>query len=97
MGRYYTGMVVRTSYNTGPYRILDITENCRCPSFMDSITLMDKAPASRPHVHLTCRKVGEKTGFFYLSGYDDTLHSVWNSDYLIDCAQETLLIIITLL
>lgn len=35
--------------------------------------------------------------FFYLSGYDDTLHSVWNSDYLIDCAQETLLTIITLL
>ena len=53
--------------------------------------------SASPHVHLTCRKVGEKTGFFYLSGYDDTLHSVWNSDYLIDCAQETLLTIITLL
>ena len=90
MTRLHKGMVVRTSYNTGPYRIVDIEEfACTCPSFTDAVTLAKNAPPSRPHYHLTCRKVGEKTGFYYLNGYDENLCSVWNNDYLIVCSEET--------
>lgn len=83
-------MVVRTSYGTGPYRIVGFEKDCICPSLMDSLTLMDKAPKSKPHYHLTCEKVGEKTGFHYLNGYDENLISVWNEDKLIVCSEETL-------
>lgn len=89
MSRIYKGIVVRTSYNTGPYRVVDYTKDCTCPSFMDEITLLDKAPDSKPHYHLLCRKVGEKRGFFYLNGYDENLNSVWNSDRLIVSHEET--------
>lgn len=84
-------MVVRTSYGTGPYRVVDFTKDT-CPSFLDSVTLFDKAPCSKPHYHLVCRKLGEYSGFYYLNGYDESLQSVWSSDYLIDCASETSLL-----
>lgn len=89
MSRLYKGMVIRTSYNSGSYVVIDYTEDCTCPSFMDSITLLDKAPKSRPHYHLTCIKYGE-CGHYYLNGYDENLNSVWGNDRLIDCAEETL-------
>ena len=51
MGRVYNGMVIRTSYGTGPYRIVDFEEGCTCPSFMDAVTSGSNAPPSRPHYH----------------------------------------------
>ena len=92
MSRIYKGIDVRTSYNTGPYRVIDFVVGCVCPSFVDSITLYDKAPNSKPHYHLTCRKLGEKTGFYYLNGYDENLNSVWDNDRLIVCHEETTLL-----
>lgn len=85
-------MVIRTSYGTGPYRVVDFEKDCTCPSFMDAITLGNKAPASKPHYHIVCRKVGESKGFYYLNGYDENLNSVWDNDRLIVCAEETLLL-----
>lgn len=91
--RIQEGMVVRTSYGTGPYRILDVEQHCTCPSFSDAITLLDKAPASRPHAHCTCRKVGETFGFYYLNGYDENLINVWDENSrLIVCHEETTLL-----
>lgn len=58
--RIQEGMVVRTSYGTGPYRILDVVQHCTCPSFMDAVTLLDKAPASRPHTHIVLVEKWEK-------------------------------------
>lgn len=83
MSRYHEGMIVRTSYGTGPYRVVDIIRDCQCPSFTDAVSLLAEAPPSSPHVHLICRKVGERTGFYYLNGYDENLRSVWSDDYLI--------------
>ena len=91
MGRVYRGMVVRTSYNTGPYVVTDFTEGCTCPTFLDSLELGDKAPPSKPHYHIVCRGNGER-GNSYLNGYDENLNSVWNKDRLIVCAEETLLL-----
>ena len=92
MGRVYNGMVIRTSYGTGPYRIVDFEKDCTCPSFMDAVTFGNDAPPSRPHYHFTCRKVGENKGFYYVNGYDENLNSVWNGDRVIVCAEETLLL-----
>lgn len=92
MGRIHNGMVVRTTYGTGPYRIVDFEKDCVCPSFTDAVTLGADAPNSRPHYHIVCRKVGENKGFYYLNGYDENLNSVWGEDRLIVCAEETLLL-----
>jgi len=46
------GDIVRTSYGTGPYRIIAITRNCRCPDYLDLIDGSDKP--SKPHIHLVC-------------------------------------------
>lgn len=98
MGRLHKGMVVTTSYGTGPYRIVEITHGCTCPSFTDAITLCADAPPSKPHVHCMCRKVGERTGFYWLNGYDEnTLRSVWGDDYLITDEPDPLLTIICML
>lgn len=92
MGRYYPKMIVRTSYGTGPYKIIDVDDHCDCPTFSDSITLFDKAPKSKEHSHIRCRKVGEMYGNYYLNGFDDNGNSVWSNDRIIVCAEETLLL-----
>lgn len=86
MSRYRVGMRVRTSYNSGPYVIIQVFEGCTCPSFVDSLNLGDKAPKSRPHVHLICKRLDPRygKGDYFLNGYDENLKSVWNDDYLID-------------
>lgn len=87
--RINVGTIVRTSYNTGPYVVIDITKGCTCSSFMDSIN-MKNPPNSRPHYHLVCRSL-DKTdrSRYYLNGYDENLNSVWNNDRLIICEEET--------
>lgn len=98
MGRIKKGMILRTSYGTGPYRVIEVTKGCTCPSFTDAVTLLGDAPPSKPHVHCMCRKVGERTGFYWLNGYDEnTLQSVWSKDYLIPPDDGLLLTIICML
>lgn len=81
---------------TGPYRVIEITEtNCVDPSFYDSVTMGKDAPLSNPYNIYRCRKVGEKYGFYWLIGYDDSLNSVWVNDRII-IENKTLLNILTL-
>ena len=96
MSRVYNGMVIRTSYGTGPYRVVDFEKDCTCPSFMDVLEMGNDAPPSRPHYHLLCRKVGENKGFYHINGYDENLNSVWDNDRVIVCAEETLFLTICL-
>ena len=88
MSRFHKGMVVRTSYGTGPYRVHSFTEGCTCPSFLDTIN-MRNPPPSAPHSHIVC-KIDGKSGNYYLNGYDENLNSVWDNDRLIDCEEEAL-------
>lgn len=89
MRRVYRGMVVRTNYGTGPYRVTSFIENCTCPSFLDTVNLGASAPPSKAHYHIRCKKDNER-GDYHLNGYDENLNSVWDNDRLIDCAEETL-------
>ena len=94
MGRYYNGMVVRTSYGTGPYEITGVISDCTCPSFLDFLeysSRMDTPPSSKTHFHLTCRGLGNKRGEYYLNGYGENGNSVYSdNDRIIVCAEETL-------
>lgn len=95
MSRFYIGQVVRTNYNTGPYRIVKISEERTDPGFCDTMKFGDKAPKSRPHRNLIVQDVGShnaKRTPCYLNGYDENLNNVWGSDRLIDCAEETMLL-----
>lgn len=79
------GDLVKTNYDTGQYRIIKIERGCTCPRYIDSLDDgLDgyKAPASRPHIHLTVETLDGK-GPYYLNGFDEeTLWSVWNNDRL---------------
>lgn len=99
MSRLYVGQLVRTNYNTGPYRITKITGPCDDPSFVDSLNLRDKAPKSKPHYCITCRTLNPRDhSDYYLNGYDDsTLRNVWRDDCLIDLTDETTLLTLGLL
>lgn len=92
MSRYHNGMVVRTSYGTGPYEIIGVMGNCTCPSFLDSLeygSRREAPPPSKPHFHLTCRGLGAKK--YYLNGYDENGNNVWSdNDRIIVCTEETL-------
>lgn len=93
MGRYHIGMVVRTSYGTGPYEITGVIGNCTCPSFLDVLeygSRRETPPPSKPHFHLTCKGLGDKQSK-YLNGYDENGNSVYSgNDRIIVCAEETL-------
>lgn len=96
MSRFYKGMVIHTSYGSGPYIISKVTDNCTCPSFLDSLNLRESAPKSRPHCHLTCKGTGHtynNKGTFWLNGYDENGVNVWRpDDRIIVDAEETLLL-----
>jgi len=82
------GGIVRTNYETGPYRITDCFGPCRCPHPVAQINF-ENPPASEPHYHLTCTSALERSGSArhdtesYLAGYRLDGTSVWSSDYLI--------------
>jgi len=68
------GDIVRTSYGSGPYRIIHITRNCRCPDYLDLIDGSDKP--SKPHMHLVCVDSDEpirvrysERKLYWLNGY----------------------------
>ena len=98
MSRYRKGMRIRTSYGSGPYVVTQVKENCTCPKFLDACNFGDKAPWSRPHVHLLCKKLDPAmgSGNFILNGYDENLNSVWGNDYLVDLDEVSLSVLILL-
>lgn len=82
MNRLEIGMVVKTSYGTGPYRIDAIHRKCTC--CIDFIDDVDSLPE---HVHLECSYAGtdrnQDGGDYGLGFYDEqTLRSVRSDDYL---------------
>ena len=99
MSGLYVGQIVGTNYNTGPYRIVKISDERTDPGFCDMLKLGDKAPKSRPHRNLTVQYVGrngDKHTPCYLNGYDENLNNVWSNDRLIDCAEETMFLALTI-
>lgn len=83
--RLEVGHIVKTSYGTGPYLIVDIRRNCTCTEYVTSLDYpMGEGPPSPPHMHLTCEFLqGEMQGKkAWLSGYDEELKNVWNSSKL---------------
>lgn len=81
------GMIVRTSYGTGPYRIREVVGPCTCPSFIDQINEANP-PSSEPHFHLVCDWAGPRVGgrkyeCSFLNGYRPDGTSVWSGDRLI--------------
>ena len=94
MARFQKGQIVRTSYGTGPYIITSVYGPSTEPSFLSSLNGI--TTPSKPHFCLTVRPVGVKSSSdCYLNGYDEDGNSVWNSDCLIFCAEETLLLSFT--
>lgn len=74
------GLVVRTSYGTGPYVVRQVDGPCCCSNYLDSIDGRKKP--SKPHFHLTCRKPDGRGGEFFLNGFTLDGRSVWGSDRL---------------
>ena len=82
------GEIVRTSYRTGPMRIVQAQGPCTDPSYLDQINGMGKPLApSEPHFNLVCEFVfaapGRKPAVGYLNGYRLDGTSVWCDDFLI--------------
>lgn len=80
-GKIEIGDIVRTSYGTGPYRVVEIERDCTCPSYFEELEYMGRpgAKPSPPHIHLTLvnadvpigsepKQPGAK-GFYWLNGY----------------------------
>jgi hypothetical protein len=74
------GDIIKTSYGTGPYIVIDITGPCTCPAYRDIINgRYDHLSA--PHYHITGEKDNRK---YYLNGYaldqDGKIKSIWLDD-----------------
>ena len=88
MARYYVGMVVRTSYGTGPYEITSIYGPSTEPGFL--ATMHGDTTPSKPHFCFTLKSTNPRVrGEFYLNGYDENGNSVWSNDRIIVCHEET--------
>lgn len=78
------GTVVKTSYNTGPYRVERIFGPSTEPSYGDYLNLGSKADQSRPHYSMSCVYPTDPPGtkpHSFLNGYelrDGRILSVWN-------------------
>lgn len=78
-------MVVKTSYGTGPYRILSIVRGCTCGAYLEIINGHHEHRLP-PHIHLVCEWAGPESdksaGPFYLNQYDEeTLTCIGHCDY----------------
>jgi hypothetical protein len=62
------GMLIKTNYGTGPYRIKKIKRDCTCAHFLAVINQNDPPPLP-PHIHLTVSNP-DGSGEFYLHYYD---------------------------
>jgi len=77
------GMIINTSYGTGPYEIKKIKSGCTCPEYHRTIN-GDDTP-SETHNHIVVKYLDEKQGSApgYLNGYRDDGSNVWNDDKII--------------
>lgn len=75
--RLECGMIIRTNFGAGPFRITEIKRGCTC-----RWNYAGKGPGDPPHVHLTLEWAGPRAdGYhykpYYLGGYDEkTLRSL---------------------
>lgn len=74
------GMLIKTNYRTGPYRIKKIIRGCTCAHLLAQINM--KNPPDLPtHLHLILT-TPEGRGEFYLNYYDEqTLTSYGPGSY----------------
>lgn len=95
--RLEKGMVVRTNYDTGPFRIIGITRECVCPHILDTINRFDSAPPLPAHTHLWLRYItkdhneGKEAFIGYLD--EESLRTYgeggeWSGDEIILCESE---------
>lgn len=70
--RLEPGMLIRTSYGTGVYRIKRIDRGCTCPSFQAGInaTMDNPAPRRKPHIHIVAT-LPDGSGHYFLNDYDE--------------------------
>lgn len=59
------GDIVKTNYDTGPYRIEDIHRGCTCPNYVGQLNSRRKLPPAPEHIHLTLTKPDERRGGHY--------------------------------
>ena len=94
------GDIVRTNYNTGPYRVVGVNGPFTDPSYVDSLNMGKDAPESPPHFSYVCVGLdSKKRQLFYLNGYDGITHrNVWRSaDRIITFEEESLLTLMALI
>ncbi len=73
--RLEIGMLIKTNYSDGPYRIIDIERGCTCPSYLDEIE-MDDPPPQPPHLHLVCTKANGPGKAYFNNIVEETLLSL---------------------
>lgn len=93
------GDIIRTSYGTGPYQVVDVKGPFTEPSYLDILNKGNDAPKSPPNFSYTCIKVGsKKREKFYLNGYDGRTHqNVWREDKIITQEEEQFPLLIMLI
>jgi hypothetical protein len=85
------GMLIKTNYGTGPYRIKKITRGCTCSHILSQIN-MNEPPNLPPHLHLVVTSP-DGTGEFYLNYYDEqTLISYGPGSY--DGTKDQIIVVI---
>ena len=67
------GDIIKTNYNTGPYRVIDIQRGCMCQSYLDDLNSGGRElPPAPEHLHLTLVKPDEgerKNNHYWLNRY----------------------------
>ena len=67
------GDIIETNYNTGPYRIVEITRGCTCASYLDTLNNMgEELPPDPEHIHLTLTNPNEpdnKNNRYWINRY----------------------------
>jgi hypothetical protein len=89
------GSIVKTSYNTGPFRVVKILGPSTEPSYHDWLDFGEDGPPSRPHYNLLCVKADDPPGtkaHSYLNGYElreGRILSVWMDHEIFMIGQAT--------
>lgn len=72
--RIEVGQILKTNYETGPYRVLSITRRCTCKEPTD---FFDEGPDMPQHLHMRLQDLRDGSKDSYLGWYDEeTLTSV---------------------
>jgi hypothetical protein len=66
------GDLIKTNYNTGPYRVVEIKRGCTCPAYLDELNSGGRTlPPAPDHLHITCVKPADarQKGYYWLNRY----------------------------